>query len=612
MRQRRMKMSKGQIRKSQIITTFGPGALVDLPEHSVIIGGLNYWRYGDVEPKKIEEDRLAGLIRNWFKLPHVEFREPPMHTEDYSVKNKGSIYANKFPTYFVTQQSYDLVNGFKTRYLVHIDNLDKGKFFNREIKKRVDVVPVRFVRACAHGHIGDINWYKFVHGGANCNYKTLFFDEKGASGDLADIKVRCECGSEKRLIDATRFDDNKPPLGMCDASWPWIGQNKKDPDGCEKANKLLLRSASNAYFPQVVSVISIPETKKTVENAVDKVWQTIGNLRAADRVKMYREDIPAVDKALKDFSDEDVFKEIQKRQNGISSSRKPPKHAEIERFMSEADDVGTGILNQSFWARSLPKSEWAADWTKQIEKIVLVHRLKEVVAQVGFTRFEAATPDISGDLDLEVKRASLTAEDPTWFPAYENRGEGFFIGFSKDAIKSWEKRTEVKEREKILKGGFDIWCQQHSNSHRIFAGMPYILLHSLAHLLITSVSLECGYPASSLKERIYADDTYGYGILIYTGTSDAEGTMGGLVEIGRSIKEHLRIALESGNLCSNDPVCIQHKPHLEHDPANLLGAACHGCLLISETSCEMGNEFLDRATVIPTLGQNGVCFFEGV
>jgi hypothetical protein len=605
-------MSKGQIRKSQVITTFGPGALVDLPDHSVIIGGLNYWRYGEVPPKKIDEDRLAGLVRSWFKLPHVEFWEPPVHSDDFTIQKKGSIFANKFPTYFVTQQSYDLVPGFKSRFLVHIDSLDSGKFFNPEIKKRVEVVPVRFVRACAHGHIGDINWKRFVHGNQQCTARALFFDEKGASGDLADIKVRCACGSEKRLIEATKFVNENPPLDWCDAKRPWIGTNDVDPEGCNQPNKLLVRSASNAYFPQVVSVISIPEAKKTVENAVDKVWERVSNLNSAEELTFLKRIQPDVDKAVRDFPEQDVIREIQKRKSGASSPRKPPKHAEIERFMSESDDVGTGILDQSFWAKALPRSEWTAEWTKEIEKVVLVHRLKEVVAQVGFTRFEAATPDISGDLDLEVKRASLTGEDQNWFPAYENRGEGFFIGFKKEAIKSWENRPEVKARAKILKGGFDIWCQQHSNAHRVFAGMPYILLHSLSHLLITSVSLECGYPASSLKERIYADENYGYGILVYTGTSDAEGTMGGLVEIGRSIKEHLRIALESGKLCSNDPVCIQHRPDVDHDPANLLGAACHGCLLISETSCEMGNEFLDRATVIPTLGPVGVCFFEGV
>lgn len=603
-------MSKSQIRKSQVVTTFGPGAMVDLPDHSVIIGGLNNWRFGSVPPKKIEEDRLASLVRNWFQLGHIEFWEPPISREDY-VEKSGNIFAYKFPVYFVTQQSYDLVEGYKSRYLVHIDSLQGGKYFNHDKRKKVDVVPVRFVRACTHGHIGDINWRKFVHGEQLCSQRTMYFDEKGASGDLADIVVRCECGAQRRLLDATTFNNNNPPLGWCDGLRPWLGANGKEPQ-CNQMSRLLVRTASNAYFPQVISVISIPEAKATAENAIGKVWAQVQNVTKPEDLGFLKNLIPDVDKALKGFSDTEILREISNRRTGSPQNRKSPKHAEIERFMSEADDIGTGIQDQSFWARSLPKSEWQAPWTEKIQKVVLVHRLKEVVVQVGFTRFEAATPDISGDLDLDVQRAALTNEDQTWFPAYENKGEGVFIGFSKESIKKWTEKPEVKAREATLKRGFEIWAEQHTNSNRKFAGMPYALLHSLSHLLISSVSLECGYPASSLKERIYADETYGYGILIYTGTSDAEGTMGGLVEIGRSIKEHLRIALEGGKLCSNDPVCVQHNPSNEHDPSNLLGAACHGCLLISETSCEMGNEFLDRSLVVPTLGHEGVCFFEGV
>ncbi len=139
--------------------------------------------------------------------------------------------------------------------------------------------------------------------------------------------------------------------------------------------------------------------------------------------------------------------------------------------------------------------------------------------------------------------------------------------------------------------------------------MEYLLLHSLSHLLITAVSLGCGYPASSIRERIYALPD-GYGILLYTASSDAEGTLGGLVEVGRRIGQYLDEALEAGCLCANDPVCAQHDPADVHEQRFLHGAACHGCLLISETSCEMRNDFLDRALVVPTVGGFGAEFFD--
>jgi hypothetical protein len=142
-----------------------------------------------------------------------------------------------------------------------------------------------------------------------------------------------------------------------------------------------------------------------------------------------------------------------------------------------------------------------------------------------------------------------------------------------------------------------------------FPGLPYIMLHSLSHLLITAVSLECGYAASSIRERIYAGAA-GYGILLYTGSPGSEGTLGGLVEVGKRIEYHLARALELGSLCSNDPVCAQHEPDNVQEERFLHGSACHGCLLIAETSCERRNEFLDRALVVPTVEGRGAEFFQ--
>ena len=134
------------------------------------------------------------------------------------------------------------------------------------------------------------------------------------------------------------------------------------------------------------------------------------------------------------------------------------------------------------------------------------------------------------------------------------------------------------------------------------------MLHSLAHMLMMSIALDCGYPASSLRERVYAGDG-GYGILIYTGSSDSEGTLGGLVETGKRLAAHLRRALEAALLCSNDPVCAEHAPDSALEGRMLQGAACHGCLLIAETSCEQRNDFLDRALVVPTVGTKDAAFF---
>jgi hypothetical protein len=242
-----------------------------------------------------------------------------------------------------------------------------------------------------------------------------------------------------------------------------------------------------------------------------------------------------------------------------------------------------------------------------VERVVKVHRLREVVAQVGFTRFEAAVPDVHGELELDVERAVL-ARDTTWVPAIENKGEGVFVAFKADVVKTWLGQAAVKKREANLVRGFDAWRKTHSAASAKFPGTAYVMLHTLSHLFITAVALDCGYAASSIRECVYVGDG-GYGILLYTASPDSEGTLGGLVEAAGRMPAYLRQALSLGRLCANDPVCAHHQPDNQEEERFLLGAACHGCVLLAESSCERRNDFLDRALVVPTVDDSAAAFF---
>ena len=101
-----------------------------------------------------------------------------------------------------------------------------------------------------------------------------------------------------------------------------------------------------------------------------------------------------------------------------------------------------------------------------------------------------------------------------------------------------------------------------------------------------------------------------FGLLLYTASPDAEGTLGGLVQQARRIEDHLFQALRMSELCSNDPICAHHEPGESIEGRWLHGAACHGCALVAETSCEMRNDYLDRALVVPVMGVPGAAFFE--
>jgi hypothetical protein len=227
---------------------------------------------------------------------------------------------------------------------------------------------------------------------------------------------------------------------------------------------------------------------------------------------------------------------------------------------------------------------------------------------VGYTRFDYITPDIDGEFDLDIAPAKLGI-NTNWIPAVENRGEGLFLQFNKSAVDEWKERAAVEDQAEKLERGLQMWCVEQDVKTRVFFGAPYVMLHSLSHLLINAISLECGYPASSIKERIYANESQGYGILLYTASADSQGTLGGLASAAKSIGHYLKTALEMGRLCSNDPICAQHDAGDAHERRYLQGAACHGCLLISETSCEIFNDFLDRSFVVPTVACQSAEFF---
>lgn len=488
--------------------------------------------------------------------------------------------------------------------LVHRKALSRGKFIDYDRKKRT-VVPVRFVRACRAGHIGDIDWYSFVHNEKSECRRQLWIDELGTSGDLSEVQIRCACGKYRRMAEAALRENRA--LGLCDGARPWLGKYTRE--SCDEINRLLIRTASNAYFSQLMSVISLPVRDETVREAVDNVWDFLEEVEDTEQVK-YERKKAKVKPVLEGISDEEVFAEIKARRSGGPELTKSVKKAEMETLFFAKEELGDDRPDGNFFARSLPPGQWSQPWMTPIKRVVLVHRLREVMALVGFTRFEAASPDVEGELEMGVRRAAL-ARETTWLPAVENKGEGIFLQFKSDLVEQWLNRSEVQDRGQKLEAGFHCWIAEHHGSHRQFLGLPYILFHSFSHLLITAVSLECGYPASSIRERIYALPGVGYGILLFTGSSDAEGTLGGLIQVGRKIHKHIQNALEFGELCSNDPVCTQHQPDNQHERRFLHGAACHGCLLIAETSCEQHNDFLDRALVVPTVDNLGVEFFRG-
>ena len=596
-------MADDIIRQSQLVTTYGPGAMIDLPNQSIIVAGLQEWSHRRSD--KIDEPRLVAKLRRLLDIGSLELRTPPRHEQ--GAPHAAPVGARIFPTWFIVKDAKPSPRNpqWRRRRLVRWSHLDQRRFHDED-GTRKPVVPVRFVCGCRRGHIDDLDWRRFIHpSGSNCQ-RPLWLEERGTGAYIGDTFGVCECGEERSLYEGS--SPGTGALGPCAGKRPWIGQYARE--ACGEPYRLLVRTASNAYFAQTMSVISLPEYDAGLAAKVSAHFARLkaaSDLGALANFRM----MPELDAAFADIDDSAVLAEYHRQQGEGEPLDVPVKTAEFEILDKGTPLIGEDSPRSGFHAETVARAAWDLERDTRlapIDNLVLVHRLREVVALLGFTRFEATNPDKDGELDLDVTRASL-AETITWLPAVENRGEGVFLSFRPEAVEQWLARPGVHERGRRLEDGWRAWAAERRRPGDGFPGLAFVMLHSLSHLLMTSIALECGYPASSLRERIYAGEG-GHGILIYTGSSDSEGTLGGLVETGRRLAVHLRRALAEGLLCSNDPVCADHAPDSRLEGRLLHGAACHGCLLIAETSCEQRNDFLDRALVVPTVAVRDAAFFE--
>lgn len=591
----------GHVRQSQVVTTFGPGAMMDLIDQAVLVGGLDFWSYS----KKggipvIQEPRLRDIIAEQFRQAGLSlsvdnpFRAPP-EGDDRDPTRFAGVQVLEFPRWFVCQ------NPGCRALLRAMDGLDlkKGRYWHNcpGANRASETVPVRFLGACRRGHVQDFPWIGFVHlGRERCAAASLRLDE-GATGDFSEIRVSCACGARGQLSAATAGVDLR-----CGGHRPWLGPQGREAD-CEENLRLLVRTASNSYFSQVVSALSVPEPGRELEEAIRGAWDVL-KVATKETLPAFRQ-IPKVQVALEGHDDAEVLRVVKALQEERQATQLPLRTAEFKQFVASKPEVPGDLppLDATFFARTVEPEDGLPGG---VERLVVAPKLREVRAQVGFTRLEPVTPDLQGEFDLGVQSARLGLTT-NWLPASEVRGEGIFIQLSEQAVRDWEVRNRVKERADELMAGYDDWASTVTEAPP-FPGIRFYMLHSLSHLLISAISLECGYSASAIRERIYCGPsardpaTPMAAVLLSTGSSGTEGTLGGLVEQGRRLREHLQAAYDLGKLCSNDPVCAGHSP--QDDPAEryLEGAACHGCLFIAECSCERFNRYLDRSLVVPTVG----------
>jgi hypothetical protein len=586
----------GDVRPSQVITTFGPGAIVDLETLSVIVAGIDRWPID--EDLAIHEPRLERALR-------VKRFFPAKPSEGGFYNKRGTIPTYLFPRYQLCPvcQTLSVIGEGYAEYEAKWQEITcKAPGCKGRGKHRATTLPAPFVIACPSGHIDDFPWREYVHRGTTSCKKKLALFSVARTGTVADILVQCECGEARSASDA--FGERRDAaLGQCTRRRPWLG-NSQDSAACAHATdvRAMQRGATNAWFPVVRSALAVKEAATPIGIALNACNpRQIEKVDAPDKLKSLIE--MEMFPTLAPFPVEDVWTAILKQRGEVETDDVDLRWPEWLAFRDP--DSSTNDKAELF----LQAGKVPDGFQGLIARVVLARKLLEVRALVGFTRIDAAS--VGTDDSLRPEIAPIYRSRPDWLPAVEVRGEGIFIELDEDAVARWEANPDVQARARAMAEKFRQWETERDTPPSPFPGARYVLLHSLAHTLIRQLSLDCGYSASSVRERIYSSKAAQRtmaGVLLYTASPDSEGSLGGLVDLGsaRRFPELLKGALRSATRCSSDPLCADHQPDVH---ATINAAACHACILASETSCEAFNRFLDRNVLVPTMAARGLAFF---
>lgn len=602
----------GQIRPSQLLWTYGPGALIDLPNLSVVTMGLDYWNKERCTP--IQEARLLNEVRRVLGPQVQELLMPPVQKEEivdfHSAEAFVGVPVKPFPRWLRCVKC-----GLLAEYDSGLFEIKESLFRpeqthfvhkNCQHGKNIEAVPARFLLACEHGHLDDFPWRWFVHGGpSECN-GVLHFFEKGASLQTENLWVKCDgCGASRSLVHAFG-KEGQENLPACRGRHPHLNKFEE----CDAPPRTILLGATNGWFPVTLSVLAIPTEDNSLSQMVLDGWEFFEDCESEAALNIILKTLikshtlPGIEK----WDSAVIWKIIaeKKQQKNI------PAAVTTDDVKIPEWDVLVAPDPPKDWPHFLSvKTEPPEPFKKKIADVLLLERLRKVNALIGYTRIESSNEFAAPD--EQVMRAPLAKKAPTWIPACEVHGEGIFIRFDEKAIQKWEQTRGVQKRDSILKSAHNGWRLAHNLEPDVgYPGIRYALLHTIAHMIIRELALECGYNAASIQERIYAKADSKKpmaGILLYTAASDSDGTLGGLVDLGKpdSLARIISLALNRAKICSSDPLCAQHNPA---DDRSLHAAACHACCFVGETSCEAGNKFIDRALVVNTFDCHDAAFFD--
>lgn len=594
---------------------------------SLIGAGLDFWFSGDRPPGdsrsmdlhefQIEEWRLKRL------LGADHFRTPP----DYRMRRSSDDTPNveltipyfRFPLWHICSVC---------KRLDRRETYERGKLICRrclnEKNWRNTLTQVPFVAICDQGHIQDFPWSEWVHKTISpaCGEPMRLVATGEAS--LAGQSVRCDCGAERHLGPITRalpdgstilsksLSRTEGNLFLCQGHMPWHGPDASE--ACGSHIRGSLRNASNVYYAHLENAIYLPRsTSNAPQELIDilvspsfaSLLSVIGNNATSAFLRSQYGDI------LQAFSDAELNAGLKlvrgeeepelPEETILEDSRTQFRRSEQRVLRRPRDDSKLKIRESEF-------SKYDQSITSFLQKVLQIDKLSETRVLTGFSRINPTESKKPGELLW-----SNQDKKNSWLPAYVVFGEGIYLELNEQRLHEWQRRSEVRARVKPL---IDRWAtlQAEKGWGERLVSPRSVLLHTFSHLLINRLTFECGYSSASLRERLYVSEHEKFpmaGLLIYTAAGDAEGTLGGLVRMGKPgrLEPVIERALQGAAWCSADPVCMEMGERGGQGPDSCNLAACHSCSLVPETACEEFNRFLDRGLVIGMPNHRDLGFF---
>lgn len=604
----------GELRRSAVVMTFGPGSIVDMrADNSPVSGvhlGLEDWDkeaplIGVLENQKIYERRLCKKLgKKYFRLPPVIL--PSQFQNQKSDNFSHSLVIRRFPAWLqcpgcsfvreATAWSHD--PGHANRFCSICTEKKPGR-------KKVYVVPVRFVTACENGHLDEFPWHFWLGHKDSCSLAKRDLKMFSRGPGLGGLIIQCqECKKERSLENSFR---KKALIGLkCNGRRPWLSKDEVDCE-CSGENgryRVLQRGASNLYYPIFETALDIPPFTESVQNILNDRWDDLVNIEdREDRIKWIGMSAVLMDAAARaNLTAVQLNRSFETALVKVNSIKDTDiRHDEFSAFTQSP-------ISKSFEFEKYPV-RIPEKFKSHFDYVSRVARLREVRVLTGFTRINPPSEE-----SVELGNYSPLSEDENgdWLPAIEIRGEGIFLAFSERNLLAWSHRDAVVKRLAKLQSQYslDFVERNPGKTPSMIMSPRRLMLHSFSHLVMKQLTLECGYSSAALRERLYIDDhdTGICGVLIYTGTSDSDGTLGGLQSrASENILEASLIgAINSARWCSSDPLCISGDLA---SPDSYSIASCHGCLLLPETACEFHNNYLDRALIVGMPEDASIGFF---